>query len=184
MKNKAKVIKLSAMLLSTIITVVTVTFAWFVGMDRTDPVIIESGNLRVSATLYYKNEQNEFEEVEESLSLDHVIPGKVYNFKLEITNNGTIDGHLSITIINIKYSDDIMKEKFELSFLNPNDNNQEISKIIDDIDLVVFEKYILSAQSEFEFYFTIKGTEDITSEMAYQKIQLSSFLVKLDQIQG
>src|SRR5690554_1311666 len=184
MKNKAKVIKLSAMLLSTIITVVTVTFAWFVGMDKTEPVIIESGNLRVSATLYYKNEQNEFEEVEESLSLDHVIPGKVYNFKLEITNNGTIDGHLSITIKNIKYSDDIMKNKFELTFPNPNDNNQKISKMIENIDLLIFEEYVLGSQNSFEFHFTITGTESITSEMAYQKIQLSSFLVKLDQIQG
>lgn len=189
MNNKAKVIKLSVMFFLTFITLVTVTFAWFVAMEKTIPVVIESGTLRVSATLYFgvdKNnndtiEEDEYNQVENSLSFSDVIPGRVYPFKLVITNNGTIDGNLSVSIINILYSDEKIKSKFKIEFVNPATQVESII-LIDSIDEVLFEEYKLDSKTTFNFYFQIVAGEDITTELNSHKIVLSSFLIKLDQI--
>lgn len=190
MNNRAKVIKLSIMFIVTAITVITITFAWFVAMNRTDPVIIESGTLRVNALLYYGEdeddsgvvEEDEYRLVEEGISLTNVIPGKEYLFKLEIENEGSVPGHLSINIINIIFSNIIMEDKFEVKFLDPQ-TSIERALVIDDLELLIFEEYVLTEETSFNFYFSIVGTKDLSSEMAYEYIKLSSFLVRLDQIQ-
>lgn len=191
MSNKSKVIKLSLMLIATVFALVMITFAWFMAINKTDPIIIESGTLRVSAELYIgkdKNDNGQIEEDEYELvsdkikNLTNVIPGKIYSFKLIITNNGTVPGNLSVSIINITYSNHIMNNAFKIFYFDPIEEYESIKQINGE-DLNIFQEYKIEKKSSFLFYFSIVGDESISSEMSGHFVKLTSFLIRLDQIQ-
>ena len=190
MRSKAKVIKLTIMLIVTAITFIMVTFAWFIAIDKTDPIIIESGTLRVNANLYIWKDNNqdgliqesEYVEVTDEINnLTNVLPGSVYYFKLTMENEGSVPGQLTVDIINIEYSDEIMHNAFKIDFLDPV-ANEETEKYIVGEDLNVFRDYVVGKESIFLFYFKIVGDESISSDMAGEYLRLTSFLVTLNQI--
>lgn len=193
MKNKAKVIKLLFMLIITSITLITATFAWFIAFNKTDPIIITSGTLKVDASLYMGEDSNGNGQIDEDeyviltdeiKNITNVLPGTEYSFKLVINNLGSVSGHLSVNIIRIEYSNPIMYNSFKINYDSPNNIDENISKFIIGEELSVFSEYVIEKESEFSFYFKIIGDESISSEMAGHYLHLSSFLVTLDQIQG
>ena len=191
MRNKAKVIRLFIMFTFSLITLITVTFAWFIAIDKTDPIIIKSGTLKVSASLYIgldtdedgNVEESEYSIVEEPINLTNVLPGNIYYFKLEIENLGSVPGHLSVDAINIIYSDDIMKNTFKFDFVNPKSSEEETLFIFDE-EINLFENFVINKESSLQFYFKIIGDEIINTDMHGHSLKLSSFLITLDQIQG
>ena len=191
MRNKAKVIRLFIMFTFSLITLITVTFAWFIAIDKTDPIIIKSGTLKVSASLYIgldtdedgNVEESEYSIVEEPINLTNVLPGNIYYFKLEIENLGSVPGHLSVDAINIIYSDDIMKNTFKFDFVNPKSSEEETLFIFDE-EINLFEDFVIYKESSLQFYFKIIGDEIINTDMQGHSLKLSSFLITLDQIQG
>lgn len=191
MRNKAKVIRLFIMFTFSLITLITVTFAWFIAIDKTDPIIIKSGTLKVSASLYIgldtdedgNVEESEYSIVEEPINLTNVLPGNIYYFKLEIENLGSVPGHLSVDAINIIYSDDIMKNTFKFDFVNPKSSEEETLFIFDE-EINLFEYFVINKESSLQFYFKIIGDEIINTDMQGHSLKLSSFLITLDQIQG
>lgn len=191
MRNKAKVIRLFIMFTFSLITLITVTFAWFIAIDKTDPIIIKSGTLKVSASLYIgldtdedgNVEESEYSIVEEPINLTNVLPGNIYYFKLEIENLGSVPGHLSVDAINIIYSDDIMKNTFKFDFVNPKSSEEETLFIFDE-EINLFENFVINKESSLQFYFKIIGDEIINTDMQGHSLKLSSFLITLDQIQG
>ncbi|MCK9470984.1 MAG: hypothetical protein M0Q88_04445 [Bacilli bacterium] len=191
MRNKAKVIRLFIMFTFSLITLITVTFAWFIAIDKTDPIIIKSGTLKVSASLYIgldtdedgNVEESEYSIVEEPINLTNVLPGNIYYFKLEIENLGSVPGHLSVDAINIIYSDDIMKNTFKFDFVNPKSSEEETLFIFDE-EINLFEDFVIYKESSLQFYFRIIGDEIINTDMQGHSLKLSSFLITLDQIQG
>ena len=191
MRNKAKVIRLFIMFTFSLITLITVTFAWFIAIDKTDPIIIKSGTLKVSASLYIgldtdedgNVEESEYSIVEEPINLTNVLPGNIYYFKLEIENLGSVPGHLSVDAINIIYSDDIMKNTFKFDYVNPKSSEEETLFIFDE-EINLFENFVINKESSLQFYFKIIGDEIINTDMQGHSLKLSSFLITLDQIQG
>ncbi|MFA7435340.1 MAG: hypothetical protein WC006_03125 [Bacilli bacterium] len=191
MRNKAKVIRLFIMFTFSLITLITVTFAWFIAIDKTDPIIIKSGTLKVSASLYIgldtdedgNVEESEYSIVEEPINLTNVLPGNIYHFKLEIENLGSVPGYLSVDAINIIYSDDIMKNTFKFDFVNPKSSEEETLFIFDE-EINLFEDFVIYKESSLQFYFRIIGDEIINTDMQGHSLKLSSFLITLDQIQG
>lgn len=191
MRNKAKVIRLFIMFTFSLITLITVTFAWFIAIDKTDPIIIKSGTLKVSASLYIgldtdedgNVEESEYSIVEEPINLTNVLPGNIYYFKLKIENLGSVPGHLSVDAINIIYSDDIMKNTFKFDFVNPKSSEEETLFIFDE-EINLFENFVINKESSLQFYFKIIGDEIINTDMQGHSLKLSSFLITLDQIQG
>ena len=194
MKNKRKVINLVLMLVTTLLTLIAVTYAWFISVNKTEEIIIESGTLRVTANLYLGHDANNNGEIEEDEyelivdkinNLTNVLPGVIYHFKLEIKNDGSVPGHLSVDMINIIYSKEIIQNAFRVEYIDPTlgEENSLISKNISDFDMQMFKNYVIDEQSTFSFYFQIIGNENITTDMAGESIKLTSFLVTLDQIQ-
>lgn len=186
MNNKAKVIKLLLILVPTIISIIVITFAWFMVITKTDPIIIRSGTLRVEANLYYEDDDGEYVEITESITFSNIIPGAVFKFKLTMKNAGSIDGHLMVDILSIVFSDEIIEEAFELCYIDPSDKTvppEEKLIPIDQSSLKLFKEYKLDSQEEFDFYFCVRGTEIITQEMQGMYLKLTSFLITLDQIQ-
>lgn len=191
MRKNVKVIQLLLMLIVTLITLVTVTFAWFIVITKTDPIIIESGSLRVNASLYIGKDTNDNKVIEEDeyvlitdeiKNLKNVLPGTIYSFKLVIYNAGSASGHLSVDMINIIYSDEVMQNSFKIVYNHPIDNI-ETTKFIGNDELAIFKEFVLTEKTTYSFYFRIIGSENISAEMAGHFLKLSSFLVTLDQIQ-
>lgn len=191
MKNKARVIKLSIMLIVTFITLIMVTFAWFIAIDKTDPIIIESGTLRVKADLYIHNDINNNGQVDEGeyiladkpISIVNVVPGSVFHFKLEIENLGSVPGNLTIDIIGIEYSDEEkMGSLFEVEFIDPKNELDLITKPISGEEINLFIDKRIEKSSIFTFHFQIVSGQNINDEIAGHWLKLSSFLITLNQI--
>jgi len=191
MKPKIKILKSFITLILTLISLLSLAYAWFLSLKMTEPIEIVSGYLRVSATLYQGIDVNkdgiisldEYVEVKESINFQNVIPGSEFYFKIDCLNYGTIPGNLSLSIINIVYSTEKLNNKFKLIFLNPVTNEEE-EILINGENIQIFENYFLDANTSFTFYFKIIGKEDITTNLSNERLTLTSFLIKLEQIQG
>lgn len=175
MNYRAKVIKLSLMLIAMVITLITVTFAWFMVVNKSEPIIIKTGTLRVNATLYYVDEE-ETEVGSSGIIIADIIPGKEFLFKLSITNNGSIPGSLTVKIMNIIYSEEFMDGVFEIRY------GDDETKPISGEEMLLFEEYFLTEKTTYDFFFTVIATGNITSDMISEYIILSKILVQLDQI--
>ena len=179
--------KLLLLLIPIFLILGVITYAWFAVINKTDPIIIATGSLRVDAKLYYKTEvSGTYTEVEDGgINLNYVIPGKKFYFKLEITNIGSIPGELTVEIINITYTDEGLEGLFDIFFVDPSDVDElEISKSITGDELLLFsEAYIENGEDEkLIFEFVIMGNALVTEAIQGESTTLTSFLITLDQI--
>ena len=90
---------------------------------------------------------------------------------------GTVDGLLSITINDIIATDARMYEGFTVMFSDP--ETKEIALLNGDLPL--FTDLILPEGETYVFDFLIKINETISSELKYDTLTITNFIVRLDQ---
>ena len=116
-KNGTIIIILSFLIM--VVAIFTAVYAWFSLVEKTQPIIIYSGKIELNAKLYDEDD-NEIN----SLTIDKVVPGDVFNYKLVIKNEGTILGNLE-TVFNFKVSNNNLKSFiiFDIDDLNLNNDS-------------------------------------------------------------
>lgn len=128
MASKTKVILLMLSIILTILLALYSTLAWFKMIETTEPILINTGSLRVESKFYFGVDQNgngtiednEYDEVTEgSLPLYNVIPGNKFYYRITVENKGTIDGFLSISINDIKADVESMLAGFKIKYIDP-----------------------------------------------------------------
>lgn len=97
--SKKSVLLIISLIVSIILTATTVVFAWFTIVENTQPIIIYSGGLNVEAKLDYIESTSSEIEIESSYIFDEFVPNQIFDFKLTITNKGTLDGLVSIEFV-------------------------------------------------------------------------------------
>lgn len=87
---------LLTLLITMILTASTVVFAWFTLVEKTQPILIYSGSIKLKANLYLVKEDNSREEITESFTFNNVVPGQSFTFELVVKNEGSLNGDLEV----------------------------------------------------------------------------------------
>jgi hypothetical protein len=207
MRGKARVIQLGLMIISTAILLVFVTFAWFATIEKTDPIIITTGTLKIESHFYKGIDSNldgildkvmdndtlvdHYEEVtEEGLIFDNVIPGQIYTFRFTFKNNGSIDGVLSVDALDIIDNFNLLKnfKVDEKRFYYP--SGDPLNTFTDNNEFpILFSSYKLKGKDlsteldEMIFIFKIKIGNFGNSESP-RSLTVNHFMVELVQDYG
>lgn len=144
-----------------------VLYAWFGLVEKTQPILIYSGKIELTAILY-DEEENEIN----NILIDKVIPGDVFTYTLDVKNKGTILGNLDLL-----YTFDIssnLKDYIEFSI---NDNTLEI------VDGEYLYQTTLDKNESKTITFSIKIHEDLEISMLTEndKIIIESIFINLIQ---
>lgn len=99
-----RVLLIITLIVSIIITATTVVFAWFTVIEKTQPIFIYSGSVKTEAELFVLDKNAVYQPVNSEYSFNNVVPNQMFNFKLVVVNQGTLDANLLL----------------KLSFLNDN----------------------------------------------------------------
>lgn len=184
MTNKVRVIQLSLMIFLTIILIISITFAWFMIIKKTDPIIVNTGSLHTSAKLYYKNDNEVYEEiVAGGIKFTNVVPGETYDYKIVVNNLGTIAGSLDINLYEVLTTHPDLMTGFTINYLNPL-TNENISMIISNDNLNIFSNYVLDSNNSFDFYFSVVVTDVVSSIYCNESLTITSFVIRLDQLRN
>lgn len=190
MNRQFRIIQLLLMLVCTIVLFIFVAFAWYISLDKTDPIIINTGSLRADCKFYrgidsnYDGELDDdsfIEITEADLHFVNVIPGQIYTFKLSVTNIGTISGFLSVRMNNIITEDEDLLNYFNVSFVEPTET-EIIFSAAEDGKLELFNKYILEPETTFDFIFQIKVGNFSGDNFHLKSLTIEHFIVDLIQI--
>lgn len=193
MNGKSKVVLLILTMVLTVVLLMYMTYAWFDMVKETNPIIIQTGTLRLESSLYYAYDSNdngtieesEYEEVlEGGLEFTRIIPGEKYYFRIYTKNIGTIPGYLSISINDLSATKESLLQGFCVVFQDP--------KSVDEITVIslhdhnnykiqLFENVKLVKNEFFTFDFTLEATELITSQVKGETLTITNFLIRLDQ---
>ena len=188
MSVKSKLIYSFLMVFTALTLSVVVIFAWFIITEKTEPIIISTGTLRSSCSLYYWDDDNydgileedEYIEIlEAGIIFNNAIPGQVYHYKLVVENIGTIDGLLTISIGDILATNNDMYNGFAVSFIEPEEN----SITFEEGDIVLFSDYFLEKGETYEFLFMIIIKDTISSSLKAESMIVTNFIVDLAQEQ-
>lgn len=201
MKSKIHIILLFGLLVLTIILTFFTTFAWFSLRHRSEDILFTTGTVKVDANFY--SAIDEMHQGLDFMSYDYIehtgpmeftscVPGEIYTFKITVKNVGTIKSNMKITFdeidVTINMSDLTKSEilsSFNLSYIDytlPDDNNL-VSKYLDEAPIVSLKNYILNANGELEFYFRIKieGENTSNSKLLGVQVTIGKILVELRQ---
>jgi len=190
MNRQFRIIQLLLMLVCTIGLFFFVTFAWYVSLDKTDPIIINTGSLRVECKFYRGIDSNydgdldddSYVEITEAdLHFVNVIPGQVYTFKLTVTNIGTVSGFLSVRMNDIFTEEEELLNYFIVSFSEPTETEILLSAA-EAGRLELFNKYILEAETTFQFIFQIKVGNISDDKFHLKTMTIEHFIVDLIQV--
>lgn len=190
MNRQFRIIQLLLMLVCTIVLFIFVAFAWYISLDKTNPIIINTGSLRADCKFYrgidsnYDGELDDesfIEITEADLHFVNVIPGQIYTFKLSVTNIGTISGFLSVRMNNIITEDEDLLNYFNVSFVEPTET-EIIFSAAEDGKLELFNKYILEPETTFDFIFQIKVGNFSGDNFHLKSLTIEHFIVDLIQI--
>ncbi len=165
---------------------VIIVLAWFMVSEKTEPIIITTGALRTECSFYYGRDSDFDGELDDGTYVEiteagieffNVTPGQIYTYRIVARNLGTVDGLLSITINDIIATDARMYEGFTVMFSDP--ETKEIALLNGDLPL--FTDLILPEGETYVFDFLIKINETISSELKYDTLTITNFIVRLDQ---
>jgi hypothetical protein len=199
MSSKSRIILLLLTMVLTIVLSVYISFAWFNMIETTDPILINTGSLRVDSEFLYGVDNDydgvvdngEYLEVNEGgITFTNVIPGQKYPYRIFIRNLGTIPGQLSISINHLEGSSEMLNG-FKIWFNDPVDGWQGISlanAIVDHdeiLTLPLLENNVIISENGasgdyYYFDFVIEVTEDISSNGG--ELIIRNFLITLMQI--
>lgn len=175
------------MTLAALSLLITAVFAWFIIMEKTEPIIISTGSLNTSCALYYGVDANfdgildddECVEItEEGIVFSDVIPGQIYTYKMVVKNLGSVDGMLSVEASGIIASHDDMYAGFSILFSDPEEKNIRMAAGA----LLLFSGHVLETKETYEFYFAITVGDSIYSDLKDERLTVTNFVVNLTQI--
>ena len=187
MNLKRKLVYSLFMVIITLSILVFVVFAWFLVAEKTDPIIVSTGSLRTACALYYGvdsdfdgelDDGSYFEITEAGIEFTDVIPGQIYTYKMVIENLGSVDGFLTITINDIIATHADMYHGFTVSFLDPEAKEMNLVNG----DLTLFSDFVLATSTTYEFKFLIKVNNTISSELKFETLIITNFIVRLVQV--
>lgn len=199
MSSKSRIILLLLTMVLTIVLSIYISFAWFSMIETTDPILINTGSLRVESEFYYGVDANydgivdegQYQKITEGgISFNNIIPGQKYPYRIITRNLGSIPGQLSISINNLEASKDILKG-FNITFNHPTLGLTKVSfasAIIDDkgiINLPLLNNDVIVQENGKEndiyiFDFVIEVTENITNNDG--SLVIRNFLINLSQV--
>lgn len=196
MSSKSKIILSLLTMAFTIVLALYISFAWFTMIESTEPILINTGSLRVTSGLY----QAEFDQVgnitkytkieEGDLTINLVTPGQKLSYRIIAQNNGTIPGKLSITVNDI-VGDMAMLSGFKIDFIDPT-NNEAKAVFLDSVEpnesdkmvILLFSDLILEEAELVQFDFDIVVTSSINSTMKNQTLLINNFIINLEQFKA
>lgn len=196
MSSKSKIILSLLTMAFTIVLALYISFAWFTMIESTEPILINTGSLRVTTGLY----QAEFDQVgnitkytkieEGDLTINLVTPGQKLSYRIIAQNNGTIPGKLSITVNDI-VGDMAMLSGFKIDFIDPT-NNEAKAVFLDSVEpnesdkmvILLFSDLILEEAELVQFDFDIVVTSSINSTMKNQTLLINNFIINLEQFKA
>ncbi|MDY0276553.1 MAG: hypothetical protein RBQ97_00560 [Acholeplasma sp.] len=162
------------------VSLVTVVFAWFSLVEKTQIIIIKAGDFSARVKLYQVMEPDN-EEINE-INISNVVPGDEFNYLLTVKNMGIITANLTVsfTFLDSEYNSIKFRNYFTLSYSFDGENYSEanISN-----DLVLLNQESIIASGEKNVYFRIDVNTNLTKEVytdgAY--FAINSIVVLLQQ---
>ena len=192
MTSRSKIMLLLMTMVFTIVLALYISFAWFNMMESTEPILINTGSLRVFAVLY-KAEYDEddkliYTEVKKGdLAINLVTPGENLKYRIIAKNEGSISGKLSIKINDI-VADKEMLPGFKIAFFDPTEDMEKelyFNTFLPDnegkVVIPLFSDCLLESQEIITFDFDIIVTSHVDSSMNNKTLLINSFVVNLHQ---
>lgn len=188
--KKTVVIRIVLFLLTLISFLTTTVFAWSTFVQRTQPIMFYSGRLSVEAKLFQLVDPNydgidlddEYVEITESYEFTKLVPGQVFSFKIEVTNNGNIPGYLKLAMFINDVASSQFLDVMELSYENPETNDLIVNSLSYE-NLFFQNKYLVSGvQNKYTFYFKLHVKPELGNSLKSQGLIIEKFVVTLDQI--
>lgn len=105
-----KLIRSIAVLIALFILVISASYAWFISFVSIEGIVAQIGNIDTRVELYYLSDFNkdgllDIDDNSENISslitsiyIHNINPGEIYTYRADITNTGTLDGILSLSI--------------------------------------------------------------------------------------
>ncbi|HON64532.1 MAG: hypothetical protein PHG08_05835 [Bacilli bacterium] len=171
----------------TIVFSVSVSYAWFVRTEYTNPVIINTGSLIASATLCRETETGFVEVTNTGYEFKDIVPGHQFNFKISITNEGTVSGILKLMVGQIT-GDLEAADILSLVFVDPSSETDEatelkLSEILEDgNNSVLFSGYVLGPSETLDFEFSLRVENTSLDIYQGKQISISRYTIHLVQI--
>ncbi|HHX81055.1 MAG TPA: hypothetical protein GX692_08330, partial [Acholeplasmataceae bacterium] len=104
-----------------------------------------------------------------------------YTFKLTVTNIGTVSGFLSVRMNDIFTEEEELLNYFIVSFSEPTETEILLSAA-EAGRLELFNKYILEAETTFQFIFQIKVGNISDDKFHLKTMTIEHFIVDLIQV--
>lgn len=187
MKKHARVMLLSIMFLAVLVLTAQVSFAWLSRIEKSAPIIIETGTLKLNSTLYVLDD-DEYKLISSSIiNFEQVTPGKQYSFKAIFKNEGTVDGILTFSINNVFSGVAKTLENFQINYLNPTTMSPISITLNNNTNgsILLFENYLIGDKYElnntFEFYFTLSILDSLDSSSKGDVVTIENFLARIVQ---
>ena len=191
MDRRLRIIQLLIMIAMSFVLFLFVAYARFVTLEKTEPIIVNTGSLRAECKFYRgidadfdgDLDEDDFVEIREAnLQFTNVIPGQIYTFKLSVKNTGTVSGFLSVTIDNITSDEQGLLDYFIVSFSSPEEKEIALSGADQNGDLNLFSDYVLAADATFDFIFQIRIDGNLNGSQYHLKsLTIAHFIVDLIQ---
>lgn len=189
--KKTAIVRILLFVLTLVSFLGSAVFAWSTFVQRTQPIMFYSGRLNVDAKLYKLidlnydgiDEDNVYEEVTESFVFTRLVPGQIFSFKIEMTNQGTIPGFLKLEMLMNELSDSDIFEYIELRYIDI--ETEEMIEENLDYSMMFFQNKDLNPGSSntYTFYFQMKVKGELGNNFKSVDLVIEKFIITLDQIE-
>lgn len=177
---KKQIVFLIITIITTILLLTSITYAWLILYEKSNPILVVSGSLDLKSNLYLINADNTLEPIS-TKNEDNVVPGQEFLYKLDLTNGGTTDGLLNIKF-NFEFTEEDNKDKVFLKVAT----NQELTTGIKydssiDNEITILTDQEIASGSEFVIYFKISFSGLLENILDENYIYLSQIHITLNQ---
>lgn len=169
--QKRNIIPIISFILILLISTMSIVFAWFSIVEKTQEILIYSGKIKIEANLYQIIDEEEIE-INEKIIFNKVIPKDQFQFKLVIKNIGTIPGNLNVDI-EVKTNNDQLLDYFKLQY-DSNLKKLETMKLIENEQLMNNNEKIIT--------FNISVDETLTINNLNNYVTIEKIYLSLEQI--
>lgn len=171
MQNKALLI--ITLILSILLAGTTVVFAWFTVVEKTQKILIYSGSVKTEANLYEISSGIDVPIIN-SYEFNEVVPNQTFDFRLDVTNQGTLDANLTI-IISFENNNVALLDFFNLKYGSNNITMDSNHSFVITPNLIL-GKMPNEPDNGLSFNFSVEVSDamtidDITNDNNYLKIK-------------
>ena len=170
----------------------TTIFAWFAFVKTDQSIIFTTGKVEVLADLYQANDldfdgifdESDYELKTGPITINNVVSGQRYSFKLVIKNVGTIPGKLTVTLSHTGV--ETLNKAYTLHYSNLDETNYSHTETsFPEGEFVVAEMASLtniSNENETVLLFQIFVNKNLTNAQHSQPFIISKITIDLEQI--